>query len=467
MSDTVPCRSVVVVGGGLAGVLFVVHLSRLARGPLAITILEPRTRLGAGVAYSGAEPSHVTNVPAASMSVDPDDPGAFTRWIARHGDEPRGDESDAYPRRWLFGDYVGELVREVLAGRPDIGLVHIQQHARDIARTPDGFVVQTDSRSFAADAVVLATGNPAPQLPDVLKSISGAAQCIADPWAPKALAEVPSHARVLIIGTGLTMGDTVAVLRASGHTGEIVAISRRGQISRRGLAAAVEPFGDFRQPPSTALGLLRQFRAEVRRAVAAGSSWYAVLAAARRQAWSLWAALPEAERRRFVRHLRLFYEVHRHIMAGPVYDMIVEERRSGGLRVLAARLGQVRPKGSAFEIDLQPRGGAPESLRREMFDIIVNCTGPSYATLTRTDPLWRSLTRRGLVRADEAGVGPEVDRQGRAIDASGTAQPDLLLGGTLARSAFGELTGVREISAEARLAGDGLLDLWCLSKGST
>ena len=460
MTDTVPCRSVVVVGGGLAGALFVVHLSRLARGPLAITILEPRTRLGAGVAYSGAEPSHVTNVPAAGMSVDPDDPGAFARWIGRHGDRPKGDERDVYPRRWLFGDYVGELVEEALADRPDIGLAHVQQNALDVARAADGFVVETDLRSFAADAVVLATGNPVPQLPEVLKPVSGAAQCIADPWAPKVLANVPTQARVLIVGTGLTMGDTVAVLRASGHTGEIVAISRRGQISRRGLAAAVEPFGDFRQPPSTALGLLRLFRAEVRRAVAAGSSWYAVLAAARREAWCIWAALPETERSCFVRHLRLYYEVHRHIMAGPVYDMIADERHSGTLRVLAARLRHVRPEGSAFEVDLQPRGSARDSVRRERFDSIVNCTGPSYATLTRTDPFWMSLTHRGLVRADKAGVGPEVDRQGRAIGASGTAQPDFLLGGTLARSAFGELTGVREISAEARLAVTGLLAFW-------
>ena len=99
-------------------------------------------------------------------------------------------------------------------------------------------------------------------------------------------------------------------------------------------------------------------------------------------------------------------------------------------------------------------------MRRDTFDFIVNCTGPSYATLTRTDPFWKSLTCRGLVRADEAGVGPEADCQGRAIGASGAAQPDLLLGGTLARSAFGELTGVREISAEARMAVDGLLASW-------
>lgn len=453
-------RSVVVIGGGVAGVLVVLQLLRRATAPLAVTVLEPRDRLGAGVAYSGAEPCHVTNVPAASMSVDPDDPGAFARWLETHGEGARGDERDTYPRRWLFGDYVGELFARASATRPDVSVAHVRRHAVDVARTAGGLVVETDGGFTAADAVVLATGNPVPQWPDVLKPIAGSPRCIADPWAPRVLADVPHDARVLIVGTGLTMGDTVAVLRASGHRGAIVAVSRRGQLSRRGLAVPVDPFGEFRQPPSTALGLLRQFRAEVRRAVAAGSSWYAVLTAARREAWSLWAALPPAERRRFVRHLRLPYEIHRHVMAGPVHDVVTGEQRSGGLHVLAARLRRARATGSALDIDLQPRGGGPDSLRRETFDAVVNCTGPAYAALTATDPLWASLTRRGLVCSDATGLGPEADRQGRAVGADGAAQPDLILAGTLARSAFGELTGVREIAAEARLAVEGLLASW-------
>lgn len=455
-----PSRSVIVVGGGLAGVLFVISLVRRATGPLTVTILEPRARLGAGVAYSGAEPCHVTNVPAASMSVDPDDPGAFARWLGRHGDAPTGDDRDVYPRRWLFGDFVGERLAEALGARPDITVAHIRQQARDVARTSEGWVVETEAGAHKADAVVLATGNPTPHWPDVLEALGRSPRCIADPWAPGVLAGLQPDARVLIVGTGLTMGDSVAVLRAGGHHGAIVAVSRRGQLPRRGLAAPIEPFGDFGRPPSTALGLLRLFRAEVRRAEAGGTSWYAVLAAARRQAWSLWAALPDAERHRFVRHLRLAYEVHRHVMAGPIYDRVAEEQRNGGLEVLAGRVEQAQLTGSGIRVDLRPRGAGSDAIRRERFDAIINCTGPAYTALTRTVPLWAALTRRGLVRPDAAGLGPDADRQGRAVCAGGVAQPDLLLVGTLARSAFGELTGVREIAAEARLAVDELLDAW-------
>lgn len=460
MTDLDPSRSVVVVGGGLAGVLVVIQLLQRATYPLTVTILEPRDRLGAGVAYSGAEPCHVTNVPAANMSVDPDDPGAFARWLDTHGDRPTGDERDSYPRRWLFGDFARSLFASASAARPDISVIHVRQNALDVERTAAGFVVQTDAGFHAADAVVLATGNPVPYLPEALKPLAGLPGCIVDPWTPGVLADVPRDARVLIVGTGLTMGDTVAVLRASGHRGAIVAVSRRGQLSRRGLADPIDPFGDFELPPPTALALLRLFRGEVRRAVAAGTSWYAVLAAARRAAWPIWAALPPAERRRFVRHLRLPYEVHRHVMAGPVYDLVAGGQRDGGLQVRAARLRRARVTDAGFEIDLQPRGGGAQAVRSETFGALVNCTGPAYAALAATDPFWASLTRRGLVRADPAGLGPEADDQGRAVGADGAAQPDLLLAGTLARSAFGELTGVREISAEARLAIDGLLARW-------
>lgn len=102
-AETRPGRHVIVVGGGVAGALFAVELMQQASEPVAITILEPRERLGVGVACSTTEPHHVTNVPASRMSADPDDQKSFTRWLERNGDRTLGDERDAYPRRELYG----------------------------------------------------------------------------------------------------------------------------------------------------------------------------------------------------------------------------------------------------------------------------------------------------------------------------------------------------------------------------
>ena len=445
-------HQVVVIGGGLAGVLFAIHLMRQAREPVTITIVEPREHLGAGVAYSTTEPHHVTNVPASTMSADPDDPPALLRWLETHGDAPTGEERDAYPRRELYGRYLEDFLDRTRAEHPFLRLFHRREAAHAVIRTEHGLTVETGATPIAADVVVLATGNHAPSLPAVLKPLAGSPHCVSDPWWPNALAKVARDARVLIVGTGLTMGDAVASLRAAGHHGELVAVSRRGHIPQRGLSKPVEPFGDFTQLPATALALLRRFRAEVRRAEAAGASWYAVLAAARREAWSIWAALPLIEQRRAARSLRHVYELHRHVMPGPIHDLIAAERKRGSLRILTGRLREARPVDDAVAITWQPPGTVgPES---EIFDVVINCTGPAYPELAQLDPLWAALSQNGLVRADFAGIGPAVDRRGRALSAAGDPQRDVLLVGTLARSAFGELTGVRELSLQARIAAE-------------
>ena len=96
----------------------------------------------------------------------------------------------------------------------------------------------------------------------------------------------------------------------------------------------------------------------------------------------------------------------------------------------------------------------------ERFDVVVNCTGPAYATLTEADPFWAALTQAGLVRPDQVGLGIAVDGCGRALDRDGRPQADLLVLGTLARGTFGELTGIVELSRQAREAAEALVRSW-------
>ncbi len=464
MTDARTPRQVVVIGGGVAGALFMRHLLGQADGPLEITVLEPRSRLGAGTAYSASDRLHTTNIPACRMSIDPDDPYAFARWLVSHGDAASGHERDQYPRRWLFGDFVGQVLRDTGASRCDCRVTHERLTATGVSRDGEHLVVETSGGTLRADAVALATGNPSPSLPGPLRALETHARCIANPWLENALAQVPERARVLVVGTGLTMGDVVVALRARGHTGEIVAVSRRGRLPLRGLVEAAAPFGDFQHPARTANALLRRFRAEVRRAAAVGSTWHSVFAAARARGWILWRALPLEERRRFVRHLRPFYEVHRHVMPGPVADHLADERRRGTLAIRAARLSKVAAVDGGFEVELVPHGASGPAAARERFDFIVNCTGPAYTTLTANDPLWSSAAKAGLVRLDAVGLGIDTDDHGRAVDRQGVPAPDLFVLGTLARAAFGELTGVREISAQARLAAETLLSHWSAAR---
>jgi uncharacterized NAD(P)/FAD-binding protein YdhS len=122
---------VVIIGGGFSGAAVAWHLARSNPLGVAITVVESRSRLGAGLAYGTIDPSHRINVPAAKMSLDPADPGHFVRWI--EAGDAVCDDPDAtapggqlFPRRSVFGAYVGEQLEPLI----EAGLV---THGRDLA----------------------------------------------------------------------------------------------------------------------------------------------------------------------------------------------------------------------------------------------------------------------------------------------------------------------------------------------
>jgi hypothetical protein len=53
---------------------------------VSVVIVEPRERLGIGVAYATDCPWHVLNVPAANMSAKADDPDDFLRWLGERSE---------------------------------------------------------------------------------------------------------------------------------------------------------------------------------------------------------------------------------------------------------------------------------------------------------------------------------------------------------------------------------------------
>lgn len=108
---------VAIIGGGVSGTAVAFHLlqRRLLR-PGQLFIFEPRDRLGAGLAYDTRDPAHRINVPAAKMSLLPDDLEHFQRWLQEQ-DALAGDEAavaangSLFPRRAVFGNYISSMIR--------------------------------------------------------------------------------------------------------------------------------------------------------------------------------------------------------------------------------------------------------------------------------------------------------------------------------------------------------------------
>src|SRR3954471_729522 len=101
---------VAVVGGGAGGTLVAIHLLRQARSPFSIVLVERRSELGRGVAYSTREPDHLLNVPAGKLSALPDVPDHFARWAGA----PEG----AFVPRGRYGEYLEQTLQESIARSP-------------------------------------------------------------------------------------------------------------------------------------------------------------------------------------------------------------------------------------------------------------------------------------------------------------------------------------------------------------
>lgn len=428
-----PVEHVAIVGAGFSGTLQAINLLR-HEGPRA-TLIERGSRAGEGLAYGAAHPSHVLNVRAGNMSALPDDPGHFARWL-----EARGvpDAAKSFASRVTYGIYLREMLDAALAtsnGRLTVRYGEVV----DAVETGRGVGLKlADGGTIDADAAVFAVGNLPPHdppgladgvLPDDLYK--------GDPWAGDVADGLTADDTVLVIGTGLTMIDVALMLEARGFEGRIVALSRRGLLPRRHEAASDwAKIGD--RPATVASGLVAQVR---QRAEAVG--WRNAVDELRPFTQPMWANASEAERARFLRHLRPWWDVHRHRLAPEVADRLAAMQDRGQLHVRAGKTIAFAPTGGGVTMTWRPRGAdANEAMAVRR---IVNCTGPLGDLNRTTDPLLVALRERGAIRPDAAHLGIDVNGVGQVIGANGRPSELLYALGPMTRGAFWEIVAVPDI----------------------
>ena len=161
---------------------------------------------------------------------------------------------------------------------------------------------------------------------------------------------------MLLVGTGLTMVDVVVSLLDAGHRGPIQAISRRGLMPQPHVAGRHAPFALPEAYPVPLSHHLQHLRREARKATAQGIPSQAIMDSVRHWVQEIWCRASEAERRRFLRHARPWWDIHRHRIAPAVAIRIDQARMSGQLRIDAGRISTLTAGPGGVEIIYTPRG---------------------------------------------------------------------------------------------------------------
>lgn len=401
-------RHLVVVGGGFSGALVVVHLLRQAPAGTQITLIERTPPVGRGVAYGTECGEHLLNVPASRMSAFVDQPDHFVEWVServgRLGYPDRVSPGDFLPRK-IFGDYIASVFAEARAKAPDtIRFTNVTGELIDMEERPEGHVrlLLADARTIDADRVVLALGNLPGEYP-IKRSLPfyHGRRYVHVPWRPEVLEGINKDQDVLIVGAGLTATDIIVQLDRLGHRGTVHAVSRRGLRPRaHGETTSLHPaFLNEAELPTTVRALTRRLRTEIRR----GGDWRAVVDSIRPYSHALWQGFSWEERARFMRHVRPFWDVHRHRIAPQVADIIARLVDAGRVKFYAGRLQSLRETPTGAEVVFRKRG--TEDLVTLTVAKVINCTGPRTDYSKYQHPLYINLLARGLIDHDPLALG--------------------------------------------------------------
>ena len=429
-----------IVGGGFSGTMLA---AQLARRGLTSVIIEKARRAGRGIAFSTLEPSHLLNVPAGRMSAWPDRPDDFVAWLeAQTADGAVG--PDGFAQRRHFGAYLSIILDQAKAS----GMVRVID-GEAVAARRDGAgwrVTLGNGAAVIAKALALANGN---QPPDALR-LPGAEddkRVVSDPWSAAGAERIAQAARdqaaVLIVGTGLTMIDVVLSLNAARHDGLVTAVSRRGLLHQphaEGAAGSIEA-GEV---PAGLLPLWRWLR----QGIADGADWRELIDSLRPMSGPLWSGLSVAEQKRFMRHARPWWDVHRHRIAPAVAQAIETRRAKGRLEIIAGRIARAEPGEAGIAVTIARRHGG-EAVRE--VELVINSTGPLHALARTRDPLLRQMLDDRLIAPDPLGIGIACGEGDTAVGSE-----RLWVLGPLTKARRWEIIAVPDIAGQAEAVAEAI-----------
>ena len=437
------------LGARFSGTMAAIHLRHALPSDWVVVLFDRTGRFARGPAYAETAAPHLLNVRSANMSALPDDPGHFERWLAgqagRWPGEVQVTEAGTFASRRLYGRYLRALLHHemTLSG----GRVRLcSDDVLGLAPAEGGWRLACASgRRVAAAAVVVASGTLPSSQP-----CNGVV--FHDPWAAGATAGLRPGEPVLIVGTGLTMVDLALAMHARGFDGPVIALSRRGLVPQRptppGPAWPCAPVrGGGRRSLSARV---RAVRRRVRDTAAGGVDWRAVVDGMRPVTTGLWQGLPQPERDRFLRHLRPYWDAHRHRMAPVVADAFDDLVARGVLRLKRGRVlaadAVEGPAGRAARVVIQDRGAS--GTEEVMAQKVIYATGIGGGAAA--DGLVAHLVATGLARTDPHGMGLDVTPSLRIVRQDGGAAAGLWALGPIVRGVFWECTAVPDVRVQAQ-----------------
>ena len=461
--------NVAIVGGGFCGILTAIHLLRDKESQLHVHLINKDGTLTKGVAYNPHTASLLLNVPNGRMSAFDDVPDDYVQWLLKNYPQEKNKTNlaAAFSSRQQYGEYLACLWAETCS-RPGANkqISIYNQRADDIVEDAGLLHIHLEDNSVVkAKAIILATGNRLPRLPDGIHPyFKNSSYYFGDPWDSACVNHTNNESDILVIGNGLTMVDTVTGLVENGFKGNIYTVSPHGYRLRPSTDAKAPYTGlnPAKIADTSLLNLVKTLNKHRKIAEGLNQSPYPLIDALRPHSQKLWQSFSLNEKRQFTRYLRFFWDNIRHRLPVELYNLINDMRNSGQLITQKGQITAITETGCGLEVTLNCCGSLkPISVQR-----IINCTGPETDINQPGNELLNNLVKKGMINAGPCGIGINAQPEnGRVITDRHLQQPHLFIIGGNLKGVLWESTAVPELRAQAKNIAGHLLTVICTQQG--
>ena len=433
-----------IIGAGFSGAALAACLHKMNSAQIEVFLFEKSGSFATGEAYRTPYPFHLLNVRARDMSAFEDEPDHFVSWLKTNNDIDNSLDrdlpaSEQFAPRVLYGNYLKHLLQTVQSDSSGKFKLNLESsEVIDVIPSASrALLVLNDQRTIAVDKVILASGNNQPQAFPF--PVSGNVNRIDNPWDYTAPAQIAKNEPVLIVGTGLSMIDTVLTLHHHQHEGKIYALSRHGLLPLPHAEGKVPLFMLPDHLPRNLRPFIKYIRACSRQLVDADGDWRSAINALRARIPEIWSRTSVTDKKRFLRHVLPYWNSHRHRVHNKIAAMLASLSARQQLNIIAGRV--LALENGIANIRLRHTG--------EMVKInvtwLINCMGPSLTVKSSQQPLEQALVQRGVATPDSLHLGLSVAADGALLNAAGSASTIFYSVGPPRKSACWESGAVPEI----------------------
>lgn len=446
-------QRIAIIGVGFSGLAVFAHIVDAATKPLHIQLFERADHMSQGTAFGTASPCHLLNVRAGQMGALYERPDHFFAWLLHNEAYWRAQTPEystlnvtpySFLPRHLYGLYLADLLKKTLekAKVKNIYVDVIQQEVVDAIMPPNGsWVLQAlDGSQHISDFLILSTGiAPTKRFPFETLDLIPSKGYFHNIWNEAFYKNSFAYDSVVIIGSGLTAVDALSSLYAAKYKGKITVLSKHGHFPLAHLTNPPALLKDFSidSLPKDGTVLLD----EIRNLLACGIDWQQLMDTLRPYTTTLWQNSSDKAKKQFMRHLYSLWNKHRHRMAPESAQMIQHLQSNGQLELLAETVRNVEYVNGSYKVT----GSSGRLLEGAC---VLNCTGPSYDVVARTNPLLTHMLEEQFIEPDSLKMGLKVENdQLLAGNNNGT-----VFGiGPLLFGTYFETTAVPEIRQQANV----------------